>query len=81
VGFRWFVRQRARALGVRGWVRNLTDGGVEVEADGDTSALARLRHALNEGPPGARVTRLDDLPNGSAATGEEPLPDPFTVLR
>ena len=79
VGFRWFVRQRARELGVRGWVRNRSDGSVEVHADGEPDALERLRASLRTGPPGARVTAVDDV----APTQIEPaeLPHPFTILR
>jgi acylphosphatase len=60
VGFRYFARQAARELGVSGRVRNLPGGEVEVEAAGDPAALARFRERLRQGPPGARVTRLDE---------------------
>jgi acylphosphatase len=58
VGFRYFVRQEARRLGLAGRVQNLPSGDVEVEAVGEIGALARLRERLREGPPGAQVTRL-----------------------
>ena len=74
VGFRWFIRERARELGVRGWVKNRADGAVEVEAAGDAQSLARL----SEGPPGARVSVLDDLP---ASAVETDLPEPFAIVR
>ncbi|MBX6341488.1 MAG: acylphosphatase [Thermomicrobiaceae bacterium] len=58
VGFRAFVVDRGRALGVVGWVRNLPDGrSVEVVAEGPAERLERLRDALREGPPGAYVER------------------------
>jgi len=37
VGFRWFVARRADGLGLSGYVRNLYDGSVEAEAEGDRS--------------------------------------------
>jgi acylphosphatase len=55
VGFRWFVVREARRLDVRGYARNLDDGGVEVVAVGDAAAVERLRARLQAGPPGARV--------------------------
>ena len=41
VGFRYFVEQSAKALGVRGWVRNVDDGSVEVYAVGTAGAAIR----------------------------------------
>jgi acylphosphatase len=78
VGFRWFVRERARQLGIRGWVRNRVDGCVEVEAAGDPQSLEELRRWLAQGPSGADVSAIDDLP-GEAAPTE--LPYPFTIVR
>lgn len=60
VGFRFFVQDRARELGLVGWVRNRPDGrSVEVYAEGPRSALEQLRHALHSGPPGAWVERVE----------------------
>lgn len=77
VGFRWFVRERARRLGLSGWVRNLPDGSVEVAASGEPGQLELLRSELRRGPSGARVDEVDDV-NRHA---EEPLKTPFGVLR
>ncbi|MEO5814467.1 MAG: acylphosphatase [Gemmatimonadaceae bacterium] len=77
VGFRWFVREEARRLGVSGWVTNLPSGDVEVAAGGQASSLERLRRALEVGPTGAGVTDLADMP-GDIGT---PLPYPFTIHR
>src|SRR5436305_307148 len=60
VGFRWFVRERARRLGLAGWVRNRDDGSVEVHAEGGLDALDRLRQDLRTGPSGAKVSGLDE---------------------
>ncbi|NIR60559.1 MAG: acylphosphatase, partial [Gammaproteobacteria bacterium] len=46
VGFRWWTRSQAEALGLRGTVRNCADGSVEVVAAGEVGALERLRSAL-----------------------------------
>jgi acylphosphatase len=55
VGFRWFVQRKAGALGLSGWVRNLVDGSVEVEAQGDRSLIAQLIGDLKVGPRSAHV--------------------------
>lgn len=58
VGFRYFVRHRAAALGLGGRVRNLPDGSVEVVAQGSPKALGELEAALWRGPSLARVSRV-----------------------
>ncbi|MBU0608041.1 MAG: acylphosphatase [Armatimonadetes bacterium] len=58
VGFRYFVLDVARELGLSGAVRNLRGGQVEVVAEGKRTELERLAAALREGPPAARVTNL-----------------------
>ena len=65
VGFRWYVLSRAQPLGVRGWVRNLPDGRVEVVAMATAGTVARLEGIVREGPPGARVTCITscDVPH------------------
>lgn len=55
VGFRYFVAETAKSLGLSGYVRNLPDGRVEVAARGRREELERLAAALRKGPPGALV--------------------------
>ena len=58
VGFRMFVLETARRLAVGGWVRNLPDGSVELEAEGEESAIQALLAAVRQGPPAARVREV-----------------------
>ena len=55
VGVRWSCATQARGLGVRGWVRNRSDGAVEVAAEGDADAVAALVAWLQHGPRYADV--------------------------
>jgi acylphosphatase len=59
VSFRVATRRIAQSLGLRGWVRNEMDGSVRVVAEGDEPALQRFLAFLHEGPPAARVLRVD----------------------
>ena len=59
VGFRWFTRDAAAALGLSGWVRNLKDGRVELLARGPRPRLDELLARLWEGPPASTVFSLD----------------------
>ena len=53
VGFRYFVVKKAQHLGLHGYVRNETNGDVEVVAQGTRPALEYLLMALRQGPPAA----------------------------
>jgi len=55
VGFRYFTEAAGAREGIGGWVRNLSDGRVEVLAQGDPNAVARFERQIREGPRGARV--------------------------
>jgi len=60
VYFRYFVRNIARELGLKGYVRNLGSGdAVEIQAEGEKPQLDRLLEQLKMGPPGARVRRVE----------------------
>jgi len=77
VGFRWYVVDTARELRLAGWVKNRTDGNVELAAAGESDALARFEAAVSAGPPGARVEevrRLGGVPADS-------LQSPFGIVR
>ena len=77
VGFRWFVREKARRLGLSGWVRNLADGSVEVVASGDQGQLDLLVGELKKGPPGAVVDRIQPEANPP----QHPLATPFGIIK
>ena len=62
VGFRYATQRTALRLGVVGWVRNQTDGGVEVLAQGDADAIDQLCEFLATGPSLAEVASLDVSP-------------------
>ena len=77
VGFRWFVRERARRLGLAGWVKNLEDGSVEIAAEGEEPQIDLLRTELQRGPSGAIVKVIEDVDTGLA----EPFESPFGIIR
>ena len=55
VAFRYHTVDEARRLGLNGWVRNLPDGRVEAEAEGEREKLGALVRWCRHGPPAARV--------------------------
>lgn len=59
VSFRACTSDEARRLGVRGWVRNLPDGRVEAEAEGERAAVEALVAWCRHGPPAARVEGVE----------------------
>jgi acylphosphatase len=56
VWYRGATQTEAYRLGIRGWVRNLSDGGVEALLEGDAEAVRALVAWCRKGPPGAHVT-------------------------
>lgn len=77
VGYRSFVMDHARVLGLAGWVRNDLDGAVTGMAEGSPDCLEAFRVALAGGPPWARVSSLDWGPLDAAQS----LPRPFEIRR
>jgi acylphosphatase len=68
VSFRYYARQRARALGLVGWVRNCGDGTVKVLAEGPENDLRRFLSWLRTGPSLAHVTQVETT--WAPATGD-----------
>ena len=66
--FRGSALERARELGLTGWVRNRLDGSVELVAEGDAAGLAAMREWCAKGPRGAVVRKIDAL--DESETGE-----------
>jgi Acylphosphatases len=61
VGYRWSMVREGRRLGVRGGVRNRSDGSVEAIVAGPTHALDEIIAWARKGPPQAVVTAVDVL--------------------
>ena len=59
VGFRAFVKRKADMLGLKGFVRNLPDGRVEVVAEGEEEKLSKLLTFLHEGPSLSKVKNVE----------------------
>lgn len=59
VGYRAFAARAALSHGVVGGVRNLDDGRVELEVEGQPLAIDALLRDLRDGPPAAHVTHIE----------------------
>lgn len=59
VFYRGWTVETARALGISGWVRNRKSGEVEILAAGTADAVEALIAACRQGPPAARVDRIE----------------------
>lgn len=60
VGYRYFAERAAKYLKVMGYVRNLSDGRVEVYAIATAESLSSLRQTLERGPSGASVAGVTE---------------------
>lgn len=74
VFYRASAQHQANALGLRGWVRNLMDGRVELLACGDQNAVKELEKWLQIGPEYAKVSNIEVITETSKA-----LPENFEV--
>ena len=66
----WSVEQATR-LGLRGWIRNRSDATVEMLVHGAEAGVRRMIELCREGPPAARVDRID------IDQADEPVPSAF----
>ena len=62
VGFRYFTYTMATRLGVVGWVRNLGDGSVEIEAEAPDLVMEQFVECMRQGPSYGRVDELKVQP-------------------
>jgi acylphosphatase len=71
VSFRFYTQEQANRLKLRGFVRNLDDGRVEIVAAGEREDLENLLEWAKKGPPAARVKDVivtdvkDEIPGGA----------------
>jgi acylphosphatase len=63
VGYRFWMTRTAAGLGLRGWVRNRTDGSVEALVMGAPQAVAAIIEAARKGPIGAHVREMTVTPD------------------
>jgi acylphosphatase len=73
VGFRYWAQRQGKRLGLRGTVRNCPDGTVEIAFAGPPGEVAEMEILLQQGPPAARVERLEAV----APPGQ--LPERFEI--
>ena len=59
VYYRAFASREAKSLSLKGYVRNASNGDVEVEAEGEKGLLEELLRRLQAGPDGASVEKID----------------------
>jgi acylphosphatase len=59
VNFRWNTKIVADRLNIKGWVRNLLDGRVEVVAEGEDEKINKFIEYLKKGPVLARVDKIE----------------------
>ena len=73
VGYRASAYEKAVSLGLAGWVRNQSDGGVEILAEGAATSIAAIIEWCGRGPRWARVDRVDvtdESPAGNLSSFE-----------
>jgi acylphosphatase len=77
VGFRALIVREASALGLKGWVRNRTDGTVEAVVSGADAQVKVMVGKCTRGPAAARVTHIDlervDVPETGEFTSKPTL--------
>ncbi|MFW6294669.1 MAG: acylphosphatase, partial [Halanaerobium sp.] len=59
VGFRAFTQRQASVLDIKGWVKNLADGRVEVVIQGEKNKVKQMIEKLKSGPSYARVDNIE----------------------
>jgi acylphosphatase len=75
VSYRWWTVGAATQRGLDGWVRNRRDGSVEALVSGPAQSVDDLIEACRQGPPSARVTDIEILPeDGRAESGFQQFP-------
>ena len=60
VGYRFFTYHMANEYKVKGWVKNLWNGDVEILAQGETSHIEVFKKLLEAGPPSSKVKSIEE---------------------
>lgn len=80
VGFRYWTEQEALVREIEGFVRNRRDGSVEALFAGPAASVAQMIDTLRRGPPGARVSRVDESDGSPDLLALRRLGERFSVL-
>jgi acylphosphatase len=80
VGFRAWTEYEALRRGVEGWVRNRRDGSVEAVFAGPAEAVEAMIASCRQGPPGARVEKLDERPGTASDLAARRPGERFSLL-
>jgi len=59
IGYRYFVLNKAKKLGITGWVRNLDTGGVEINAEGPEKQMEDFVDAIRTQHPWAQIKGIE----------------------
>jgi acylphosphatase len=59
VGFRYFAMRQANTLGLTGYVKNMPDGSVELEVEGERNSVENFKSVLERGPGYSLVEKVD----------------------
>ena len=64
VGFRYFVANGAKNHNITGYVQNLPDGKVEIDAEGESENIYQFMHECKQGPALSRIDTfmVSDIP-------------------
>ncbi len=60
--FRGYLKENAEKLNVKGFVRNLEDGRVEVFLEGDSNAVNKMTELCEKGPRHANIRKIETKP-------------------
>ncbi len=80
VGYRYWVEQQARSLGLEGWVRNRRDGSVEALFSGAAGIVSDMVALSRRGPSSARVDAIQEEPANSDELNSRRPGERFSVL-
>ncbi len=79
VYFRGWIVEQATRRGLRGWVRNRSDGSVEAVFAGEMEAVRAMAKSCWQGPPAAKVSHIVQIPGEFKPTDED-FPQDFKQL-
>jgi len=80
VGYRYWIEQQARSLGLEGWVRNRRDGSVEALFSGAADVVSDMVALSRRGPSSARVDAIQEEPANSDELNSRRPGERFSVL-